>query len=87
MSFDWMEASRNPALAAAGASRRAEAALAEIEDRAALLQRLGFSRERAAARLRAGVAWELEGLPDAGAAVAAVDAAVAGVYARGNRRT
>ncbi len=55
----------------------------ELEDRAALLYRLGYSKPRARARLLANVAWDFE--IGAGAAPSAkeVTAVVDAVYKRG----
>jgi hypothetical protein len=55
MSFEWLD--RTPA-AKDGGERRAQAACAELAQRAALLYRLGFSVAAATERLRARVAWE-----------------------------
>jgi hypothetical protein len=56
--FDWMEPRRNknrPPIEAAG---RAAMYRAEIEERAALLGRLGHGREQARARLLANLSWD-----------------------------
>jgi len=55
MSFEWLD--RTPA-PKGGAERRAQAACAELAQRAALLYRLGFTAAAATERLRARVAWE-----------------------------
>lgn len=56
MSFPWYEpVRRKPNL-----QRRDEVLKQELEDRAALLHRLGYSKAQAKARLRANVAWDYE---------------------------
>jgi hypothetical protein len=79
MSFDWMQP-KPPAKRPPG--RRDEMYRRELEERAALLRRLGFSKDRAAARLRANVSWdfELHGRPRH---AADVDRIVDAVYRRG----
>jgi hypothetical protein len=59
--FDWMEAKRNPEAARGQKARREAMYRTELEDRAALLQRLGHSKDSARARLQANVAWDFEG--------------------------
>jgi hypothetical protein len=58
--FDWMEPKRNPEAAKAQRGRREAMYRSELEERAALLQRLGRSRDEARARLRANMAWDFE---------------------------
>jgi len=58
MSFPWLD--RTPPRTN-GAARRAEVAVAELANRAALLYRLGFTATAATARLVARIAWEYEG--------------------------
>jgi hypothetical protein len=58
--FDWMEPKRNPEAAKAQKDRRATMYRVELEERAALLQRLGRPREDVRARLAANVAWDFE---------------------------
>jgi hypothetical protein len=81
MSFPWLHPKRTPPRGRKEMYRR------EIEERAALLHRLGYSRARAAARLKSNVAWDFEigGGGDAPAA-GEIDAAVAAVYQRGGAR-
>jgi hypothetical protein len=59
--FDWMEAKRNPEAVRAQKARREAMYRTELEDRAALLQRLGHSKDSARIRLQANVAWDFEG--------------------------
>jgi len=61
--FDWMEPKRNPAHARTLAAKRQAMYETELGDRAALLQRLGLSRQAARARLGARLAWDFEGRP------------------------
>src|SRR5437588_11712646 len=61
--FDWMEPKRNPAHARTLAAKRQAMYESELGDRAALLQRLGLSRQAARARLGARLAWDFEGRP------------------------
>ena len=58
--FDWMEPKRNPAAAKAQRARRAGMYRTELEERAALLHRLGHSKDHARARLQANLAWDFE---------------------------
>ena len=64
--------------------RRDEMYRRELEERAGLLYRLGYSAVRAKARLRANVAWdfELHGRPRH---AAEIDKIVDAVYRRGGR--
>ncbi|HEY3355770.1 MAG TPA: hypothetical protein VGQ83_21135 [Polyangia bacterium] len=67
-------------------ARKAEAVFVqELEERAALLQRLNYSKQDAAARLRANVRWEHEPRPAPSKLIERVDAIVDAVYARGGR--
>jgi hypothetical protein len=59
--FDWMVAKRNPAIARAQDEKRAHMYRAELEERAALLHRLGHGREETRARLLANLRWDFEG--------------------------
>jgi hypothetical protein len=59
--FDWMVPKRNPAVARAQTARRDAMYRAELEDRAALLSRLGYAKDTARARLRANLRWDFEG--------------------------
>jgi hypothetical protein len=58
--FDWMEPKRNPEAARLQKARREAMYRAELEERAALLARLGRGRTEARARLLANVAWDFE---------------------------
>jgi hypothetical protein len=73
--FDWMVPKRNPAVARAQTARRADMYRAELEDRAALLSRLGYAKDTARARLRANLRWDFEGR-EAPLSVADVDTIV-----------
>jgi hypothetical protein len=77
--FDWMEPKRNPEAARAQRGRREAMYRTELEERAALLQRLGRSRESARARLAANVAWDFE-RGDSPIAPAQLDAIVDRVF-------
>jgi hypothetical protein len=59
--FDWMVAKRNPEVARAQKARRDAMYRTELEDRAGLLSRLGYSKENARTRLQANVRWDFEG--------------------------
>jgi hypothetical protein len=80
--FDWMVAKRNPAVARAQKARREAMYRAELEDRAALLGRLGYAKDAARARLAANVRWDF---PDGAGPVTAgdVDAIVERVFGNG----
>jgi hypothetical protein len=56
--FDWMEPRRNPNRPPIEAAGRAAMYRAEIEERAALLGRLGHGRDRARARLLGNLEWD-----------------------------
>ncbi|HVY38686.1 MAG TPA: hypothetical protein VHM31_12145 [Polyangia bacterium] len=56
--FDWMQPHRAPARAKIDADRRAGMYRAEIEERAALLARLGHGRDDVRARLAANLSWD-----------------------------
>jgi hypothetical protein len=59
--FDWMVAKRNPAVARAQKARREDMYRTELEERAALLHRLGHGRDMARGRLEANLRWDFEG--------------------------
>jgi hypothetical protein len=59
--FDWMVAKRNPTVARAQNDRREAMYRAELEERAALLHRLGRSKDEARARVHANARWDFEG--------------------------
>src|SRR5262245_51833172 len=73
--FDWMDPRRNPDRGKIEKTRRESMYRGEIEERAALLQRLGYDKGKARARLAANLAWDF---PDGKAPVdgAALDAIV-----------
>ncbi len=56
--FDWMEPRRNPNRPTLEAAGRAAMYRAEIEERAALLGRLGHGRAQARVRLLANLEWD-----------------------------
>jgi hypothetical protein len=58
--FDWMEPKRNAAAARAQQPRREAMYRVELEERAALLLRLGHDKERVRQRLQANLAWDFE---------------------------
>jgi hypothetical protein len=77
--FDWMEPRRNADRAKIEKTRRESMYRSELEDRAALLQRLGYGRDRTRARLAANLAWDFQ---DGGSPLdaAAVDAIVDKIF-------
>ena len=56
--FDWMESRPNPDRGKIEKARREAMYRIELEDRAALLHRLGYAKEKARARLAANLAWD-----------------------------
>ena len=56
--FEWMEPRRNPERGKLEKSRREAMYRSELEDRAALLQRLGYGKDKTRARLAANLAWD-----------------------------
>ena len=56
--FDWMDPRRNPDRGKIEKARREAMYRGELEERAALLQRLGYDKDRARARLAANLAWD-----------------------------
>jgi hypothetical protein len=72
--FDWMEPRRNADRAKIENTRRETMYRTELEERAALLQRLGYGRDRTRARLAANLAWDFQDgrSPDHAAAVDAI---------------
>ncbi|HEX2570886.1 MAG TPA: hypothetical protein VH877_15110 [Polyangia bacterium] len=58
--FDWWEAYRSPTQTATWTDKRKTMIRGELEERAALLRRLGYSSDQAKLRLRAHLAWEYE---------------------------
>jgi len=80
--FDWMDPRRNPERAKIEKARREAMYRTELEERAALLQRLGYAKDKARARLAANLAWDFEtgkSPLDAGALDAIVDRVFNGV--------
>jgi hypothetical protein len=59
--FDWMEPRRNPEHVKTEKARREAMYRTELEERAALLHRLGHSRDAARARLAANLDWDFPG--------------------------
>jgi hypothetical protein len=64
--FDWMVAKRNPDVARAQRAKADALVRAELEERAALLQRLGYAKDAARERLQANARWDFEGRPGGG---------------------
>ena len=60
MPFDWMEPKRNPEFVRTLKTKREAMYRAEIEERAALLQRLGHTRDSVHKRLIAQLGWDFE---------------------------
>jgi len=56
--FDWLQPRRNADHAKGEKQRRETMYRVELEERAALLQRLGHDREQTRARLAANLAWD-----------------------------
>ena len=56
--FDWLEPRRNPERGKVEKARREAMYRGELEERAALLQRLGYDKGRTRARLAANLAWD-----------------------------
>jgi hypothetical protein len=56
--FDWMDPRRSPDRSKVEKARREAMYRSELEERAALLQRLGYAKDRARARLAANLAWD-----------------------------
>jgi hypothetical protein len=81
MSFPWYE----PKRLTPSPAKRDEVLRQELEDRAALLLRLGYSKQAAKARLRSNVAWdyELRGKPRTVETDREIDKLVDAVWRRG----
>jgi hypothetical protein len=77
--FDWMVAKRNPEVARAQKARREAMYRTELEDRAALLHRLGYARDATRGRLQANARWDFDG-GAGGVAAAHIDAIVERIY-------
>lgn len=60
MPFDWMEPKRNPAHTKTLPAKREEMYRRELEERAALLHRLGHAKAQVHARLAAMIGWDFE---------------------------
>ena len=56
--FDWMEPRRNPDRGKIEQARREAMYRGELEERGAMLQRLGYGKEKTRARLAANLAWD-----------------------------
>jgi hypothetical protein len=78
-SFDWLEPRRNPEADKSQQARREAMYRLELEERAALLHRLGHSKERARARLAANLDWDFSPGPSP-LSPAALDAIVDRVF-------
>lgn len=80
--FDWLQNSAGLP-ANVRSARRQAMYRAELAERASLLRRLNFSRDRARRRLAANVAWEFEIGAGAGAPTAKdIDAVVSAAYGK-----
>ena len=77
--FDWMEAKRNPDVARAQKAKAVAMVKTELEERAALLQRLGHGKDAVRARLAANLRWDFEGR-EAPIKAADIDAILDRVY-------
>lgn len=80
--FDWLEAKRNPDVARAQKARGDAMYRQELEERAALLQRLGQPKDAARTRLAANLRWDFEGR-EAPFKASDIDAIVERVYGSG----
>jgi hypothetical protein len=80
--FDWMVAKRNPEVARAQKARREAMYRSELEDRAALLHRLGYPKDGARARLQANLRWDFGG-GDGPVTAGQVDAMVDRIFGGG----
>lgn len=80
--FDWLETKRNPDVARAQKARREGTYRQEMEERAALLQRLGQPKEVARTRLSSNLRWDFEGR-EAPFKASDIDAIVERVYGSG----
>jgi hypothetical protein len=56
--FDWMDSRRNPERGKIDKARREAMYRSELEERAALLHRLGYAKDKTRARLAANLAWD-----------------------------
>ena len=56
--FDWMESRRNPERGKIDKAHREAMYRAELEERAALLHRLGYAKDKTRARIAANLAWD-----------------------------
>jgi len=56
--FDWMDSRRNPERGKIDRAHREAMYRTELEERAALLHRLGYAKDRTRARLAANLAWD-----------------------------
>jgi hypothetical protein len=60
MPFDWMEVKRNADHTKGLHKKRIAMYRSELEERAALLHRLGYTREKTRSRLTAQIGWDFE---------------------------
>lgn len=81
--FDWWEPHRSATQTATWADKRKTMIRSELEERAALLRRLGYSSDHAKMRLRAHLNWEYERNPPI-PFIDEVDALVDAVWKRGS---
>ena len=56
--FDWMDSRRNPERGKIDKAHREAMYRTELEERAALLHRLGYAKDKTRARLAANLAWD-----------------------------
>jgi hypothetical protein len=56
--FDWMDSRRNPERGKIDKARREAMYRSELEERATLLHRLGYGKDKTRARLAANLAWD-----------------------------
>jgi hypothetical protein len=82
--FDWLEVHRSPAQTATWADKRKAMIRNELEERAALLHRLGYSSDHAKLRLRAHLSWEYERNPPI-PCLDEIDTLVDAVWKRGSQ--
>jgi hypothetical protein len=80
--FIWLESPRSKRAQKSAKAAREAMVRQELEERASLLFRLGYSKKRTRARLRENVAWDFE-LSEAPKSAAEIDAIVDAVYRRG----
>jgi len=81
MAFEWYEVSAGGSRREDWPTKHAEAQRREVRERAALLMRLGRSKEQAVRRCQQNLTWQYE-LREGSSVVAEVEALVAEVYGR-----